>query len=135
VHEYTKSQESYQSIAQQHHPTITIQSLSSYTTMSADPDTNKRRRLSYESIQAQTAAAKPYRPASKYAVVMKALLDRNQIREIHLADQLFAAQRWVERTRLCEYIIQAQPSEAVRAKAHTMLAVRGVGLAIEARRK
>jgi hypothetical protein len=94
--------------------------------MSADPDTNKRRRLSYESIQAQTAAAKPYRPASKYAVVMKALLDRNQIREIHLADQLFAAQRWVECTRLCEYIIQAQPSEAVRAKAHTMLAVRGV---------
>jgi hypothetical protein len=103
--------------------------------MSTDPETNKRRRLSHESIQAQAAAAKPYKPASKYTVIMEALIDRNQIREIHLAERFFANQRWVECTRLCEYILEAQPSEAVRAKAHTMLAVRGVGLAMEARRR
>jgi hypothetical protein len=103
--------------------------------MPTDPDTSKRRRLSYESIQAQAAASNPYKPASKYTVIMEALFDRNQIREIHYAERLFANQRWVECTQLCEYIIHAEPSEAVKSKAHTMLAVRGVGLAIEARRK
>jgi hypothetical protein len=103
--------------------------------MSTDPETNKRCRLSHESIQAQAAAAKPYKPASKYTVIMEALIDRNQIREIHLAERFFANQRWVECTQLCECILEAQPSEAVRAKAHTMLAVRGVGLAMEARRR
>jgi hypothetical protein len=103
--------------------------------MSTNPDTSKRCRLSYESIQAQAAAAKPYRPASQYSVIMEALPDRNQIREIHLAEQMFMRKRWLECTQLCEYFIQAQPSEAVKAKAHTMLVVRGVGLAMEARRK
>jgi hypothetical protein len=103
--------------------------------MSTNSNTPKRRRLSHESIQAQAAAAKPYKPASKYSVIMEALLDRNQIREIHLAERFFANQRWMECTQLCEYILEAQPSEAVRAKAHTMLAVRGVGLAMEARRR
>ena len=64
---------------------------------------------------------------------VKAHFARNQINEIHRAEQLFARRQnsvdAIECACLCITItsMDEQPSEAVMAKAHAMLAVDGVG--------
>jgi hypothetical protein len=77
---------------------------------------------------------------SRNAGNTKRLLAQNQIHEIHRAEQLFARRQdpgaSTECADLCVGIVTSveQPSEAVMAKAHAMLAVDGVGPAKESER-
>jgi len=74
-----------------------------------------------------------WRKLSRDAANTGSLLTRNQIHEIHRAEQLFEQRQdpgaSTECAYLCIGIVQSakQPSEAVMAKAHAMLAVDGVG--------
>ena len=68
-----------------------------------------------------------------HATAIEALFTRNQIHEIHRAEQHFALRHIPDEATKCEDLCMAivsereQPSEAVMAKAHAMLAVDGVG--------
>lgn len=111
-------------------PNPTTQPHSS-ATMSTPPPTLKRRRQSYERTQVSEAAKKPYTAPSLYAVNIAAAFARNQIHEIHRAEQLFAQRhvpgKYFECKELCKAIIKKNPSEAVMAKAHTMIAAENMG--------
>lgn len=75
---------------------------------------------------------KPYTPPTQHSRVVNHLLLRHQVREIERAIQLYrlsgeAPERAHECADLCASIVAMQPSEAIRAKAHMMLAQIGDG--------
>lgn len=77
---------------------------------------------------------------SPYAAAIETLFTRNQIHDIHEAEQLFSLRHYSTQAMQCACICKAivsekeQPSEAVMAKAHAILAVEGVGRATKDRR-
>lgn len=81
---------------------------------------------------------KPYHAPSLYARVLAKLLSKNQIRELQEAQRLFELRAdpgaAAACASMCYEIVDERPSEAVAARAHGMLAVKGVGGLADARR-
>lgn len=75
------------------------------------------------------------RELSRNAADIPALFTRNQIPEIHRAERLFASRHNARDSIACACVCigitekkgEQQPSEAVMARAHAMLAVDGLG--------
>jgi hypothetical protein len=83
---------------------------------------------------AKRTKARKRRKLSRDAADIRALFTRNQIPEIHRAERLFSLRHnpvdSVACACVCHGIVakrEQQPSEAVMARAHAMLAVDGVG--------
>lgn len=85
---------------------------------------------------ANHAKTRKQRKLSRDAADIGALFTRNQIHEIHRAERLFASRHIPVDSIACACVCigiirkkeqQQQPSEAVMARAHAMLAVDGVG--------
>jgi len=76
-----------------------------------------------------------HRELSRNAADIPALFTRNQIPEIHRAERLFASRHIPRDSIACACVCigitekkgKQQPSEAVVARAHAMLAVEGLG--------
>ena len=84
---------------------------------------------------ANHAETRQRRELSRDAADIPALFTRNQIHEIHRAERLFASRHIPRDSVACACVCigitekkgEQQPSEAVMARAHAMLAVDGLG--------
>lgn len=78
-------------------------------------------------------STKPYIPPTQHSRVINNLLARHQVRQIQNALQLFRCSEDPEEgrqseqlcTEMCAPVVAVEPSEAIRAKAHMMLATLG----------
>ncbi|KAK3724173.1 hypothetical protein LTR37_001298 [Vermiconidia calcicola] len=70
--------------------------------------------------------AKLYGPYTYNAATL-ALHDRHKVHEAALADHFYSTGEYSRCQELCYEILQAEPSEAIRARCHMYLATEGVG--------